>query len=409
MIRHYSTRDFFRQVPNALLARYFEQRAVLAEVNFAALRETRISPLFEAWLALPESQRNMMDAEFREIHELSCEKGWCAIRDEAKWHLENSPEQFAEFMENLSALPGHSERAMVAFLDHPQFWKGAVRFCHADSLSYWRKRKGFPQRPAAVHEDGRKALADGIRNYFHRTEGRGRNCVVETFRRRELDYFFAYPEDYSRQSMEWVEGELGRKSHKPAFEVIYVYSEMDGTLDLNFRGASKSIEPLQAMFATEILKLSELPPDPNDGRVYDLNPLRQRDFQFVYEPGSGIERVVVRQMRLSSRIKHGDRITLEADAGKNPFALYDLLDRVGKSESLKLYNVTQVELSATVTVGVDKPTKQVTFRITYPNSCSLKYDDMDLKLREMLVASKIEPRNPTQEPVGESELEPAEV
>lgn len=56
--------------------------------------------------------------------------------------------------------------------------------------------------------------------------------MVETFRRGEHDYFFAYPEDYSQQSAEWVEGEFARRLHNPAFEVIYVYSEKDGTLDL---------------------------------------------------------------------------------------------------------------------------------------------------------------------------------
>jgi len=38
----------------------------------------------------------------------------------------------------------------------------------------------------------------------------------------------------------------------------------------------------------------------------------------------------------------------------------------------------------------------VSIRITYPNSCSLRYDDVDLKLREMLVASGIEPREPAE-------------
>jgi len=141
MTLHYSTRDFFRQTSNALLARYFAERGVLAEVKFAALKETRIEPLFEAWLALPEGQRNTMDAEFREIHALSCEGGWCAIRDEAGWQLRENPEQFAEFMEKLSALDGHVERAMVTFLDYPQMCKGAKLFCHADGLSYWHKRK----------------------------------------------------------------------------------------------------------------------------------------------------------------------------------------------------------------------------------------------------------------------------
>ena len=39
MTRHYSTRDFFRQMPNRLLARYFEARGVLAEL--AALPEEK--------------------------------------------------------------------------------------------------------------------------------------------------------------------------------------------------------------------------------------------------------------------------------------------------------------------------------------------------------------------------------
>lgn len=405
MDRHYSARDFFRQMPNRLLALYFEGRGVLREVDFAAMKETQPESLFGAWLELPENQRNTMDAEFREIHALSCEKGWCAIRDEAEWQFRVEPDVFPSFVEKLGDLGGHAERAMVTFLDYPQLWKGATLFCHADSLPYWRKRKGFLHQPASVHEDGRKALADGIRSYFHRTEGRGRNCVVETFRRGGLDYFFAYPEDYSQQSVEWVNGEFGRRPHNPAFEVIYVYSEKDGTLDLNFRGAYKAVEPLQAMFATEILKLSELPPDPTDERIYDLNPLLERTFQFVYDPASGIQSVAVKKLRLSSKVVKGDRITLEADSAARPQAVYDLLDQMGLR--LRTHNVTQVELAALVAVRPDEKAKSVTVRITHPNSCSLKYDDVDMRLREMLVASGIEPREPA-ESMELAEVEAAE-
>jgi hypothetical protein len=42
-------------MPNALLARYFEARGVLQEFDFAAMKETKIEPLFEAWMALPEA------------------------------------------------------------------------------------------------------------------------------------------------------------------------------------------------------------------------------------------------------------------------------------------------------------------------------------------------------------------
>ena len=201
---------------------------------------------------------------------MSCEKGFRAIIDEASWHFQEIPEDLQSFVETLSELPNHYERAMVTFLDYKTFWRGATRFYHADTLQYWRKRKNLLHQTAAVDEASIQQLAELIRNYFHRTEGRGKNCVVEPFRRGELDYFFAYPEDYSQQSIEWVNGEFDRRPHNPAFEIVYVYSKKEGSVDLNFRGSYKVIEPLQGMFATAILKLEELPPDPKDKRIYDL-------------------------------------------------------------------------------------------------------------------------------------------
>jgi len=396
MARHYSTRDFFRQMPNTQLARYFQGRGLFADLDFAAMKEGKPDELFAAWLELPDNQRNIMDAEFQDIFIMSCEKGFRAIIDEASWHFQEIPEDLQSFVETLSELPNHYERAMVTFLDYKTFWRGATRFYHADTLQYWRKRKNLLHQTAAVDEASIQQLAELIRNYFHRTEGRGKNCVVEPFRRGELDYFFAYPEDYSQQSIEWVNGEFDRRPHNPAFEIVYVYSKKEGSVDLNFRGSYKVIEPLQGMFATAILKLEELPPDPKDERIYDLAPLLQKSFDFTYDVGSGIEEVTVKKLRLSSRVKKGDRVTLEANTTEDSDAIYDLLDEVGKSLPLKMYSVTQVELVALVVVDADKPAKRITIRITHPNSCSLKYDEIGLKLRDMLEASGIEPKEPVE-------------
>jgi hypothetical protein len=402
MARHYSTRDFFRQMPNALLARYFQDQGLFGDLDFAAMKEGKPDELFSAWLELADSQRREMDMESQEIFEMSCEKGFRAIIDEAGWQLQDDQDGLISFIEKLSALPNHYERAMITFLDHYEFWRGATRFYHADSLTYWRKRKNMSNQPAVVDEASLQQLAYLIRNYFHRTEGRGKNCIVEPFRRGELDYFFAYPEDYSQHSIEWVDGEFGRRPHNPAFEVIYVYSQKEGSLDLHFRGSYMAIEPLQGMFAQAILKLDELPPDPKDERVYDLNPLIQKDFNFIYNAGNGIERVTVRKLRLSSRVIKGDRITLEADSSDNADAVYDLIDEIKSALDLSRYNVTQVELAASVVTDEDKPPKKITIRITYPNSCSLKYDEVGLKLRAMLEASRIEPKEPAEEAGAEA-------
>lgn len=397
MARHYSIKDFFRQMPNELLTRYFQGRGLFGDLDFSAMKETKPDKLFEAWLILPDGERNAMDAAFRDIFELSCEKGFRSIIDAAEWHLAHDVDARTAFVAKLASLANHFERAMITFLDHNDFWKGATRFYHADTLPYWRKRKHMGHKPAAVDEASIRQLAHLIRDYFHHTEGRGNNCVVEPFRRGDLDYFFAYPEDYSQQSIEWVDGEFGRRPHNPAFEVIYVYSQQGGSLDLNFRGSYKAIEPIQAMFATAILKLDALPPDPKDERVYDLNPLCQKSFNFTYAVGSGIENVTVKKLRLSSRVNKGERITLEADTSQDTDAVYELLDKIGKSLPLHLYNITQVELAASVVVDADKPAKAVTIRITHPNSCSLKYDELDLRLRDMLEASGIEPKEPAEE------------
>jgi len=181
---------------------------LFSKLDFAAMKEGKPDELFAAWLGLTDKQRNAMDAEFREIFEMSCEKGFRAVIDEAEFQL--AEEEFTAFVERLSALPSHFERAMVTFLDFNSSWNGANRFHHADTLPYWRKRKHLPHKSAAVDEASIVELASRIRNYFHLTEGRGNNCVVEPFRRGELEYFFAYPEDYSQRSIEWENGYSAR-------------------------------------------------------------------------------------------------------------------------------------------------------------------------------------------------------
>lgn len=392
MARHYSTKDFFRRVPKELLGRYFAAQQRLAELDFAAMKEGEPQGLFDAWQELDEGHRRRMEADFREIDELSDPAGLVAILDEARYHLQGQPAALAALREALAALPDHHARAMVTFLDHPEMWRGALYFHHADKLSWWRKRKNLPQRPAAVDRPSLELLAEKIKAHFRATDGRGRNCVVEPYRRGERDYFFAFPEDHAQRHVEWTEGRFELRPHNPAFEIVYVYCQAEGTLDLNARGLGQSVEALQTMFAQAILKMDRLPPDPRDERVYDLGPVVRRDFAFVNEAGSGIGAVVLKRVRLSSRVRRGDRLTIEADPSQNRMAVHDLMEEVGKSVPLNLYNVTQVDVEATVLVAGGKA-KRRTIRITHPNMCSLKQEDMDLKLRRMLVASGIEPRS----------------
>lgn len=107
-------------------------------------------------------------------------------------------------------------------------------------------------------------------------------------------------------------GEFSPRPHNPAFEVVFVYTKAEGSLDISYKGAKKAIDALQGIFAQAILKLDQLPADPKDERVYDLAPLAQKSFEFSFPAASGIDKVVVKKIRLSSMARKGDRITLEA-------------------------------------------------------------------------------------------------
>ena len=398
MANHYSSRDFFRRTPNALLARYFQGQGVFTDLDFESMKETQHDTLLAAWADLPDERRAGLEADLRAVHELSDKKGLVAIQDAVRAVMADNAQAMADLMAKLAALDDHFSQAMTAFLEHRDLWLWAERFHHADRLAYWKKRKNLYRVDAATDDASLERLAGLMKAHFTKAEGRGRNCRVEHYRRGGKDYFFAFPEDYAVRAIEWVKGDFGSRAHNPAFEIVFVYNKDDGTLDLFCRGAHKAVVPLQEMFAAAILQQLELLPDPKDERVYDLNPVMNAGFEFLHSPGDGIGTIVVKKLRLSSRVRSGDKITLEANPAGNRQAIYELLAQVGKAIALDQYNVTQVELSATVWVGEGRPTKTVNFTVTHPNSCSLRYDELDEGLRDMLTASGIEPRAPAADP-----------
>ena len=57
MVQEYQLRRFFRNAPNRLLQSYFAAHNVLSEVDFNALSETQVEPIYQAWLKLSDDAR----------------------------------------------------------------------------------------------------------------------------------------------------------------------------------------------------------------------------------------------------------------------------------------------------------------------------------------------------------------
>jgi len=385
MAAQYSHKQFFRRMPNKQLAEYFDANNIDLELDFNELKETDSEKIFNAFLVLPEEQQSTIEADFQAINAIACEGGIHALVDEARFHLDE------KFTEEVSAIDSFHAKAMWAFLEKQDYWRGASMFFHADnvSASYWKKRNDLPSTLPHVEPDDINKLAKSISDYFHSKEGRGKNCMVEPYRRNNKEYFFAYPEDFGQSGVEWVSNNLTTLARHPAFEIIFVYSEEEGSLDIYAPRNTKAVPDLQKLFAENILRLGTLPDGKIDKRVYDLKPLEDVNFDFQTELEAGIESVVITRLRLT--LKHGDRkrIILEANTRKNPVAVYDLLDELKPPP----HYITQVGLKVTFESIQGQRAKTKSFNITYPNSCALNHDGNDLKIRKMLAKSGIEPQS----------------
>lgn len=391
MSRNYSPKNFFRQAPNTSLKRYFHKQKLLKDFDFDEHRRSQVDQICEAFDALTIAQRSKIENDFRDIHALACESGMKALFREAQEEGIDLKTQFED--EEL----GDYEMAFKAFFDAKKVFERALLFAHAEELPprYWKKRANLPKKLVRDLERRKNELAEALSYYFRTHEGRGYRCQIDHYRREGFDYFFAFPEDYAKTTIEWQKEGLARRQQKPAFEVIFVYAGKAATLDVFYEGSLKIVRELQAIFARAILK-SELPEEKQNKPVYELNMLKAGAMEFSFEAGSGIKSVRVKRLGLAVMGGMSQKIVLEVDSSENANAIYDLLEKVVQLEGvpdclvckripMALINITHVSLQVEFEPDGKRGRNSKSFSLSYPNSCTLKHEERDLFLREMLV------------------------
>lgn len=385
MSTKYSPQSFFRHVPNAMLFDYFKMRGVLQKHDFSKVTENKIEQIYDAWKQLPEELRSEMEGDFQTITALANEGGIKAIIDEALWHGED----LAPVLEHIN---GFYEKVFWVFLKRNQYIKGGTLFAYADKINQtrWREWRIEKNIAALVNENSIDVLAQNLSTYFYQKQGRGRHCKVDVYRRSNLDYFFAFPEDYSLVGLEWQSESLEQTTRRPFFEVIFVYSQDEQKISLYMKGSATEKSEVRRLFASAVLAL-DVNEFTEEKRVYDLKPFEIKQPHFQVTPETGIENIAVNKLRL--RFKDtGDRITIEAATYKNPMAAYDLKDKICQLIPSSQIEVDQVGIVATF-IPEAEGKKAITraFEIN-PNSCTLNHEGRGALLRQILKTSGLEPQ-----------------
>ena len=384
----YSPHAFFRNIPHDLLANYFEQKRIPLDLDWTKLKGKNKSAetIFKAIIKLPEAEQARIEVDFQNINALACDGGIYALNNGALLAGNDT------FRKGMADIDGLHAKSMWAFLQQTNYWRAASSLLHAQSVSAgrWDQLRGFPPVPPKVEPNDLKKLEKRISCHFRERAGKGRRCQVEAYRDMETskEYFFAYPEDYGQINQVWTQEKLQPLTTHPAFEVIFVYSQKDGFIDIYAPKNTKSVPELRKIFAGVILDLEVLPDGTANQKSYDLTPLHDKQLEFNVDDVPEIEDMHVIRLRLTLKNDKSKKIILEANDKRNPMAVYDLLGSI----TLPGYDITQTTIRVLIAGIGGKKQAYKDIRITPPGTCNLNHDGFDGKIRDVLAASGIEQR-----------------
>ncbi len=379
MPTQYQPKLFLRRAPNVLLRRYLMDRGVGTDLPWKHLAETNIEPIYSAIERAEEAVKAEAVRDFRAILDMADEGGVNALIEEGRDLHHN-----VDLAPMADASESHLEMAFGVFLNYPRVFSVASRFHHADGLpgGSWQKCGNVPPTAVPMAEwpredltEAKQRLTNAISRYYSETQGRGKACQVDHYRRGDRLYWFAYPEDYAEGRLIYdEEGQLQFATQRPAFEVVSVYCEGGHWLDLFARGGRKVVAELRKVFGRAVLGV-ELEED-DTGVVYTLDRLLDRDFPFHLEPEDGIEEVRVKRLRLKVMGRGNGSITLEAGAADAPSAVHDLIDDIAAGGRIprELLSVRSAGLLFAFRSGEDGNPRKINVGVSSPNSCSLKHD-----------------------------------
>ena len=299
MAKAFDPRKVLKQIANPLLRAFFERRGELTEIAWDELTEHKIEPVFEAWHALPERQRQEVQVILRDINELADHRGMAVLAEEILW-------RDATMAEDFKAQASKQDKAMWVYLHLPEAFTEGAMFARADSLAagrHWKRRNSLPKVPLEVTPEMLERLSEALTAFYGPKQMRGRCCKVVHYRRQGgADYFFAYLDDYPDKHIVFDadSDEPVVRSDRYAFENVFVYNADDGSMEVFAQGGKPVWEPLQLAFCKAVLGRDVDPADPLRP-TFKLDHLLSPDFPLTVEATDGVEDARITQMRVAPR------------------------------------------------------------------------------------------------------------
>jgi len=365
----FDPRKVLKHIANALLHEFFTRRGELADVPWEELTEHKIEPIFEAWQALPETQKLDVHVILREIEELADPRGVAVLVQLVR---EAWPERALEF----EAQAGEADKAMWVYMNAHDLFKEAVVFARADAMAagrYWEKRNGLPKRQLVVDDTMIGRLETALTDFYGPVQMRGRYCKVAHYSRSGgAEYFFAYLDDYPNKHMIFEGAQPTVQSGRHAFQNVFVYNSGEGTMESFAPGGRQVRQPLEAAFCKAVLDVDVEPADPLRPS-YRLDHLLTTEYPLATDPNDEIADARIMMMRLAPA-GGGGWVEIKTDPKASTNDIYRKIDRWLSDKHLPRDTTSVLKVTFRLTFHHDGHgrAQTMTFSVAVPSSCDLK-------------------------------------
>jgi hypothetical protein len=352
--------------PNRLLKEFFSRLDhQLLSLDWRKVREHHVEPLLVAMSWLSREAQDEIESALAAIFELACESGCRSIVEVAHQNGQNDV---------FGILARHAccyERAMWTWLNYPQVFEQATLIHQVENLTRWRKRTGLPQVQPRATPAATRELAAALSQFLQREEGRGQNCTVEYFRRRDgADIFVAYPDDFVQSILlHDNRGNLVPRPLRQTFEIVFAYLADEGTLEL-FAQVSPTLKPkLESLFGQIILG-ADLDATASP-RPYDLNRLKDRYFCLETDPADHVSASIA---RLRLEVPNYGRFTVEPTRSGRGGDVFEVIDDCLNDQAIhwENINISLATFRFQFAAVNGRQAGTLSFDVTFPDHCSIK-------------------------------------
>lgn len=334
---------------------------------------------------LPEETQNRIEADFQQINELTPNASLHMLITECQKQDIEVPDEVVDQLDEY-------DRALWFYLNQRRvFNKVSLEYEFQDKRG-WKDMYVRSIPVSELTDPDADRLAQALRGYLITNELKGRRCIVEYYTKNNRAYFVAYPEDYTQADLQYVGDDrlIKQQPRKPVFQIFFIYNPEYGRLSVKAKGGWQKAKLLQQIFAKAVLGYEY---DVESDWVFDLNRLKDPEFEFSIRPEDQIVSVKVKSMQLNFYNGHR-RITIDAtDSAKT--GMEDIRDAI-EQHQIPLDQVNIHHVSIEIKFHPNRDIKydrgQITVHLGHPNSHDLSNQPRANKARELLQRWELEER-----------------